>query len=113
MAGITFELGSARIAASSKPTLDEAVKTLEDNPDYDVRIVGHTDNTGSRETNMKLSEKRAESVKRYLVRHGIDADRIKTRGRGPDRPVASNDTAEGRTQNRRIEFKVRKRLGRR
>jgi OOP family OmpA-OmpF porin len=109
MPGITFELGSARIARSSKGTLDEAVETLKHNPDYHVKIVGHTDNTGSRKTNMELSEKRAESVKRYLVRHGIEADRVTTSGRGPDKPVATNDTAEGRAENRRIEFKVRKR----
>jgi outer membrane protein OmpA-like peptidoglycan-associated protein len=109
MPGITFETGSARIASSSSPTLDEAVQTLEHNPKYDVEVVGHTDDTGDRNLNMRLSHQRAQSVKRYLVRKGIEPERIQTRGAGPDEPVASNDTAQGRAENRRIEFKVRKR----
>jgi OOP family OmpA-OmpF porin len=111
--GITFELNSAKIKPSSKPTLDEAARTLEANPDYLLEVEGHTDSTGSRQGNLKLSRERAESVKAYLVGKGIDADRITTKGVGPDQPVASNDTAEGRAENRRIEFKVKKNQSRR
>jgi OOP family OmpA-OmpF porin len=106
--GITFELNSAKIRPSSQPTLDEAAKTLEANPDYQLEIEGHTDSTGSRMRNLELSRQRAESVKRYLVRKGIDSDRITVKGYGPDDPIATNDTKEGRAENRRIEFKVRK-----
>jgi OOP family OmpA-OmpF porin len=110
--GITFETNSARIKPSSRRALDEAVRVLENNPKYDLEIVGHTDSTGDREYNIELSQRRADAVRDYLVRHGVDSDRVHTKGRGPDRPVADNDTAEGRAQNRRIEFKVRRRVRR-
>ncbi len=106
MEGITFEFASAVIAPASYPVLDGAAKTLVDYPDLRVLITGHTDNVGARDTNVKLSERRAESVKTYLVGKGVAADRIETRGAGPDEPVADNATPAGRTQNRRIEFKI-------
>jgi OOP family OmpA-OmpF porin len=109
--GITFETNSARISRESKPTLDEAVKTLKANPEYSVQVVGHTDDTGPREYNVELSQKRADAVGDYLAKNGVDRSRIETRGKGPDDPVAKNDTEAGRAENRRIEFKVRKRLG--
>jgi outer membrane protein OmpA-like peptidoglycan-associated protein len=106
--GITFESNSAKITRESRPTLDEAAETLKGNPSYRLEVVGHTDSTGPRQHNIELSQRRADSVKAYLVRKGIEADRIKTKGKGPDDPVADNETAKGRAQNRRIEFKVRK-----
>jgi outer membrane protein OmpA-like peptidoglycan-associated protein len=113
MPGITFETNSAKITRESRPTLDETVKVLKENPKYDVTIEGHTDDTGSREHNVALSQKRADAVADYLVKHGVPRERVHTRGRGPDKPVADNSTAEGRAKNRRIEFKLRKRMGRR
>jgi outer membrane protein OmpA-like peptidoglycan-associated protein len=113
MPGITFETNSAKITRESRPTLDETVKVLKANPKYDVSIEGHTDDTGGRDYNVELSQKRADAVADYLVKNGVSRERVHTRGRGPDKPVADNSTAEGRAQNRRIEFKLRKRIGRR
>jgi outer membrane protein OmpA-like peptidoglycan-associated protein len=108
MAGIHFQTNSAKVTRSSQPALDEAAARLKANPDYDVEIVGHTDSTGPRDYNVELSEKRAASVRDYLVSKGVERDRISTRGAGPDDPIALNSTASGRAKNRRIEFKVKK-----
>lgn len=110
MQGIQFEVNSAKITADSKPALDSAVATLKDNPKYSVEVVGHSDSTGERDHNIELSSKRAKSVADYLSAHGIEEERVSTRGAGPDEPIADNETEEGRAQNRRIEFKVRRRL---
>jgi OOP family OmpA-OmpF porin len=112
MPGITFETNSAKITKQSRPTLDDTVATLKANPKYHVTIEGHTDDRGSREHNIALSQKRADAVADYLVQHGVARERVHTKGKGPDKPVADNATAEGRAQNRRIEFKLRKRVGR-
>lgn len=111
--GIQFELNSAQITSDSKPTLDEAVATLEANPKYTVEVVGHSDSSGDRTHNIALSKRRAESVKKYLSDHGVESSRVTTRGAGPDEPIADNSTEEGRAQNRRIEFKLRRRIRRR
>ena len=102
--GIVFDTGSAKIRPSSKVTLDKVAKTLIENPELEVEIQGHTDSVGKHASNVKLSQSRAESVAKYLVDKGISASRMTTKGMGPDRPVASNDTAEGRQLNRRITF---------
>jgi outer membrane protein OmpA-like peptidoglycan-associated protein len=102
--GILFETGSAKITASSEEVLAKVVKTLTDNPDIKVEIQGHTDDKGKEAANMKLSERRANSVKTYLVKNGIAKDRLTAKGYGQTKPVASNDTPEGREKNRRIEF---------
>jgi outer membrane protein OmpA-like peptidoglycan-associated protein len=102
--GITFAVSSAEISESSKATLEGALKTLNSYEDIVVEIRGYTDNTGSRSFNMKLSKRRAESVKNWLVNKGIDKDRMVAKGFGPDNPIATNKTAEGRKKNRRIEF---------
>jgi outer membrane protein OmpA-like peptidoglycan-associated protein len=75
-------------------------------PDIKVSIEGHTDSTGKAETNQKLSEKRAGSVKTYLVSKGISADRLVTSGHGSEMPIEDNKTAAGRAKNRRVEFKL-------
>lgn len=113
MPGITFETNSAKITRESRPTLDQTAETLKANPKYDVTIEGHTDDRGTREHNVALSQKRADAVADYLVSKGVDRSRITTKGAGPDQPVADNGTEEGRAQNRRIEFKLRKRMRRR
>jgi OmpA-OmpF porin, OOP family len=104
--GIEFELNSAAIRDSSKPTLDRAIKVLDEYPDIRIEIVGHTDNQGTDEHNLELSKNRAEAVKQYLVDGGVDESRLTTRGAGRSEPVASNDTDEGRAKNRRTEFKI-------
>ena len=99
-----FDFNKATIKPSGRDVLDGAVKTLRDNPSLHVVVEGHTDSVGSDKYNEKLSERRAKAVRDYLVREGIDASRMTTRGYGKSRPVASNDTAEGRAQNRRAEI---------
>ncbi len=102
--GVVFKTGSAEITPASEDILTKAYNTLEQNPEIEVQIVGYTDNTGRRASNMKLSLARANAVKDHLVKKGINPSRITTQGLGPDKPIASNKTAEGKQQNRRIEF---------
>jgi len=104
--GIEFDFGKATIRPTSNKLLDEAVKVLDEYKDLRVLITGHTDDVGDHQTNLDLSEARANSVKAYLVSKGIDTGRIETHGAGPDVPIADNKTPNGRQQNRRIEFKL-------
>ncbi|MCY1013279.1 OmpA family protein [Nannocystis pusilla] len=104
--GIFFDVDKDSIKKTSRATLDNAVKVLKDFPDVKVEISGHTDSTGDRDHNIDLSKRRADAVKQYLVDKGIDGGRISTRGAGPDEPIADNKTAKGKSQNRRIEFKL-------
>ncbi len=102
--GINFRTGSATILPSSEPELKRAAQVLLDNPDVRVEIGGHTDSRGSAKTNLRLSKKRADAVKRYLVKRDVAADRLTTKGYGEAKPTASNKTTRGRANNRRIEF---------
>ena len=104
--GIVFELNSARIDPASSEVLLRAVAVLAEYPSLRIEISGHTDDQGSAQVNTDLSRERAVRVKWFLVDRGIEAARIVTVGYGPARPRASNDTAEGRAQNRRIEFRL-------
>ena len=104
--GIEFDFGKASIRPASNKLLDEAVKVLAEYKDLRVLITGHTDDVGEHQTNVDLSEARANSVKAYMVSKGIDAARVETHGAGPDVPIADNKTDKGRQQNRRIEFKL-------
>lgn len=104
--GIVFDLGKATIRPGSARILDEAASVLKEFSTMRVAITGHTDDIGTREKNSELSQQRADSVKAYLVSQGVAAERIDTRGAGPDEPIADNKTAEGRQLNRRIEFKL-------
>ncbi|MBN9483062.1 MAG: OmpA family protein [Bacteroidetes bacterium] len=99
---IQFETGKATIKKTSYKLLNEIVKILNDYPDYMMTIDGHTDNVGKPEKNMQLSKDRAQSVKNYFVSKGISEDRLVTNGYGDTKPVASNKTAKGRAQNRRV-----------
>lgn len=102
--GIVFESGKSTILPSSEETLNKAFTILSENPDINVEIQGHTDNQGNKKKNMKLSLDRADAVKTWLVKKGIDPLRMTTKGFGPDMPIADNKTPEGRQKNRRIEF---------
>ncbi len=108
LSGVNFEFNSAKLTAESYPILFHAAITLLQNPDLKVDVIGYTDNIGSAKYNKKLSLKRANAVKNYLIARGVDASRINTIGMGEENPIASNKTAEGRALNRRIEFKVHK-----
>jgi outer membrane protein OmpA-like peptidoglycan-associated protein len=102
--GIVFATGKSDVTPESESVLEKAYNTLAQNPDIMVEIRGYTDNTGKRASNVKLSQARADAVKNWLVGRGIAAERITTKGFGPDSPVAPNTNAEGRQKNRRIEF---------
>jgi len=104
--GINFAPGKATLTKDSSKALDGAVTVLTEFPALRLEIVGHTDDAGARETNVKLSGERAEAVKAYLTGKGIEAARLTTRGAGPDEPVADNKTKAGQAKNRRIEFKL-------
>jgi len=105
--GVNFESGSAKLLPESMSVLDSIANDLLDNPDLNIEIGGHTDNTGSAATNRRLSRERADSVRSYLVSKGIPAARLTTVGYGPDRPIASNKTEDGRAANRRVELRRR------
>jgi len=102
--GIQFDTDSDHIKDESKGTLDLLLAAAKSQPGWNFSIEGHTDNTGGDAHNQTLSEKRAAAVKAYLVAAGIDAKRLATVGLGSSRPVVSNDTALGRSQNRRVEI---------
>lgn len=104
--GIYFDTGKSTIKPKSFAALDAAVATMKKHPTIRVEISGHTDSTGSREFNLELSRRRAESVEGYLENHGIEPNRIETRGAGPDEPIADNKSKAGKAKNRRIEFKL-------
>ncbi len=101
--GINFDVDSDHLRADAKPAIDELLAALKANPTWHVSIEGHTDASGNAAHNLDLSQRRAASVKAALVAAGIAADRMKTAGFGQTKPVAPNDTAIGRAQNRRVE----------
>jgi OmpA-OmpF porin, OOP family len=102
--GIYFDTGSATIKPESEPALEEMVKLLNSSPTLNVYVIGHTDSVGSLDSNLKLSSDRAASVVKAIVSKGIAASRLKSAGVGPYSPVASNDTDEGKSKNRRVEL---------
>jgi OOP family OmpA-OmpF porin len=103
---IFFETGRATIKAVSFPLLDEVARALADNPTIAVRIEGHTDSQGKDRYNLVLSRARAAAVRRYLMGRGIPGRRMVSKGYGETRPIADNRTAEGRAENRRVEFVI-------
>jgi len=104
---IHFEFDKANIRPQSYPILDDVAQIIKTTPGIKrVMIEGHTDSVGSDQYNMRLSERRANSVREYLIKKGISASQLDAVGYGESRPVATNDTAEGRAKNRRTEFKV-------
>jgi OOP family OmpA-OmpF porin len=105
LVGVNFETGKAVLTPESEAILDRVAQSLVQRDSVRVEVVGHTDNTGGIAVNRRLSKARAEAVRKYLVSHGVSADRLTARGAGPDEPLAPNDTPEGRAQNRRVELR--------
>lgn len=103
---VNFDLNKSTLTAKAKQNLDKLVSVFNEYPDTDIQIFGYTDSTGSVDYNLKLSGERAESVKNYLVGKGLRSNRFNIIGRGVEDPIATNDTAEGRSQNRRVEFAI-------
>jgi outer membrane protein OmpA-like peptidoglycan-associated protein len=101
---VLFDVGRSQLRAGAERSLTDLAGFLSEYPERNVLIEGHTDSTGSRDLNMRLSEARASAVRDALVQRGIPANRIRTRGHGPDYPIASNAAAAGRQQNRRVEI---------
>ena len=103
---ISFDTGRSDIKANFAPILERFAEGLRNNPNAEVRIVGHTDSTGSDAINNPLSLARAESARNFLTMRGVSGARIQVEGRGSHQPVASNDTLDGRARNRRVEIYV-------
>lgn len=103
---VRFNTNKATLSATAKANLDKLVPVLNNYENTNIVIYGYTDSTGKVEYNQALSAKRASSVKSYLGAKGIDSTRIETKGLGVNDPIASNETAEGRSQNRRVEFAI-------
>lgn len=103
---VFFETGSATLKPSSYAELGRLTLLLNENPDLKIEISGHTDNQGSENVNLKLSENRAKAVVDFLITEGIPTSRLEFKGYAFDQPIADNSTAEGRSLNRRVEFKV-------
>jgi outer membrane protein OmpA-like peptidoglycan-associated protein len=101
---ISFDSGRYNIKPNLQPVLDQFAQGLNSQPNTEVRIVGHTDNTGSDAVNNPLSVNRAQSARDYLASKGVDARRISTEGHGSKQPLADNSTEAGRAKNRRIEI---------
>lgn len=103
---VRFATGKATLTSTAKANLDKLVPVFKEYADTNIQIYGYTDSTGSPEFNLTLSQKRAESVKNYLASSGLVSSRFKTTGLGIADPIATNETADGRTQNRRVEFAI-------
>ncbi|HNP33120.1 MAG TPA: OmpA family protein [Flavobacterium sp.] len=103
---VRFDTNKSTLTAGAKANLDKLVPVFNQYPDTNIQIYGYTDSTGTPEYNLKLSDERAASVKSYLSGKGISASRFKTTGMGIADPIATNDTPEGRSQNRRVEFAI-------
>lgn len=104
--GILFATNQTSLSPSARQSLRKLAVSLNDNPGTDVTIYGNTDNTGSRAVNERISLERAEAVENYLVANGVSRNRMTVEGLAYDNPVASNDTPEGRAQNRRVEVYI-------
>jgi OOP family OmpA-OmpF porin len=104
--GVNFATDSAEIDPASAVVLDVVADQLRSRPGLRIGVEGHTDSVGSEAYNQSLSQRRADAVRSYLVRKGVPAERLTARGLGESSPVASNDTAEGRALNRRVELEV-------
>ena len=100
--GVNFAFNKADLTAESRPVLDDVATGLKNHPRVKVEIQGHTDSIGADAYNLKLSQRRAESVREYLISDGVSADQLVAKGYGESQPIASNKTDEGRAKNRRV-----------
>jgi len=103
--GVNFEINKAVLLPQSRDILGDVAASLVANPEVTIEVAGHTDNTGPRALNDSLSRARAEAVMAFLIEHGVEANRMVAHGYAWDQPVASNKTASGRAQNRRVELR--------
>ena len=103
---VQFEKNKDKLLRSSIPQINELAAYLMENKEIEAEIIGHTDADGDAEANRILSQKRAEAVRQYLIRNGVEANRVKATGKGEAEPVTDNSTAEGRAMNRRVEVKL-------
>ena len=103
---VRFDTNKSTLTAAAKTNLDKLVTVFNQYPDTDIQIYGYTDSTGKPEYNLTLSGQRADAVKTYLASKGLSSSRFKTTGLGIADPIASNETVEGRSQNRRVEFAI-------
>ena len=103
---VRFSTNKATLTSQAKTNLDKLIPVFKEYADTNIQLYGYTDNTGTAAYNLTLSQKRAESVKNYLISKGLASTRFKTTGLGIADPIATNDTAEGRSQNRRVEFAI-------
>ena len=104
-----FATNKTKVLAKSEPLLNEIADVLKENPTIKISIEGHTDSTGRYKSNVKLSQGRAKSVMQELIKRGIAKDRLQYAGYGPDKPIDTNDTPEGRANNRRVELRITER----
>ena len=104
--GLLFEFGKSSLSSAAKQNIDNLAASLNKYPNTDIMIIGHTDAVGTDAINNRLSLERANSVKNYATSKGVDLSRLKTSGKGKGEPIASNDTEDGRTQNRRVEVVI-------
>ncbi len=103
---VNFGFDSSNLTTAAKSNLDKLAEVLKNNPDTDINIYGHTDGKGTDTYNLGLSDRRAASVKTYLSGKGVASGRMTTKGLGKSEPIATNETEEGRAQNRRVEFAI-------
>lgn len=103
---VLFEVGESDLLPSAAQSLDDVIELLESEPDKEIRIEGHTDSTGPSALNLRLSRERAEAVRDALIERGIDPDRLNAVGMGEEFPIATNESAEGRASNRRVDVIV-------
>ena len=103
---VDFECNLSQLTAPAQQTLNEVASALLTQPELHVEIQGHTDSIGSVNYNLNLSQRRAEAVKDYLVSKGVSPSNLTAKGYGKAKPIVSNDTAEGRAQNRRVAFEL-------
>jgi OmpA-OmpF porin, OOP family len=103
---VLFDFDKSNVKPEAGAILDRLVAFMNENKDKKVSLAGHTDSVGTEAYNLRLSERRVNSVKDYVVKKGVDTSRISGQGFGESKPIADNKTAEGRSKNRRVEIKV-------
>ncbi len=103
---VYFDLDKATLKEKSHSRLNKLVNKLKENPSMVIEIAGHTDNQGSKQYNLRLSQRRANTVRQYIINKGINSNRVKAKGYGEAQPIADNSTKKGRAKNRRTEVRI-------